>query len=242
MPPYFQGLVAFKGFQGSSLEMLAIELAYFLIVVGICAFIYLKTREVYGISKHRGLFHFRNIFLYFAFAYVFRLVQVAYHLSNSALDLGLRRGIFYFDFLFVGYFSTMAILSLAMAALTRSMRTGVRKRDYLLHAIALAASVLALATRSNNALLFAQTIVLLGAIAIVFIVPHKEMPRRILSSNKITFLLLAVFWIVNLFAFSRRFLPKEAKIVLYALSAAVFISILLRVKKRLRSHAEEKQA
>ncbi|MBU1120321.1 MAG: hypothetical protein ABIE23_03185 [archaeon] len=238
MPPYFAG-----PFAGPILELLIIELAYFIVVVGICLTIYFRTKELYNISQHKGIFYFRNIFLYFAFAYFFRLINALYMLSNEALDLGFRRGFFQFDLLFVSYFSTMAILSLLMAVMTRSIKKNVQTADYILHGIALISSLFVFVTRSFPLLFLVQTIVLIGAVITVFITPQKKKPKRLLSQNTVTYALLAVFWVINLLSFNNRFIPPDLKIIFYLLSIAVFVSIFLRVQKRLPSNAKkEKQA
>ncbi len=55
--------------------MLAVELGYTLIVVFICFIIYFKTREIYDLTKYEGIEYFRNTFLFFGLAYIFRFLN-----------------------------------------------------------------------------------------------------------------------------------------------------------------------
>ncbi|MBN2067969.1 MAG: hypothetical protein JW744_05875 [Candidatus Diapherotrites archaeon] len=247
MNPQFPGpragnaLLGFRGSQffGFSFELLLIELAYFLIVFGVCLIVYLKTRELYSISQHRGLFHFRNIFLFFGVAYFFRLVQVLNFLSQETLDLGLGRGFFPFVMPVVSFFSTMALLSLLMSVLTRNIDSNVKRVDYTLYAIAFVSSLVVFATRSENIMMAIQTIILAVSVLFLFVEPSEKTRKRLFSPNRVTYLLLAVLWIVNLLAFSRAMLSLEFKLLLYCISAAVFISVLLRVQKRLPPNAKK---
>ncbi len=229
---------------GFSTEFLLLELTYFLVVAGICLYIYFRTREVYSLSKHPGLFHFRNIFLYFSLAYFFRLVIVFFMLSGELMEIRFRGGFFgasEFSLLFAGYFSTMAILSLAMSVLSRKIKADVEKTNYLLHGLAIVSSLLVFFTGSYNLLVSLQVLALVGIIFAVLTSPWKAKGKGGFSQTKATYVLLAFFWIVNLFAFSRVLLPPELKTVLYILSAGVFVSIFARVQKRL-PNAEKKQA
>jgi hypothetical protein len=219
--------------------MLATELVYFLVVVGICLIVYFKTRDLYRVSQHKGLFHFRNIFLYFALAYSFRLIQLLSQLSFEVLELGRPWG-FFLVLPLVSYFSTLAILSLAMALIAKRFKTSVQKETIALHLTAFFSLLAVFATGSQTLLILIQTIVLLASVMAIFMVPIQA-GHRLLSQNRVTYLLLAAFWVVNLLAFNSRALPRELKLVLYILSGLVFVSIYLRVRKRLLSNGKKKK-
>lgn len=227
-----------QGLRGPPLEFLAIELVYFLVIAVICLLIYFKTKEIYKISQHRGIFYFRNIFLYFFLAYFFRLTGVGLIMLDDPTALEIPRMLYQASLFFAGYFSTMAILSLAMAMLIRNVKKESKSAYYALHAIALVLSLLVATRRSSSILLMMQTAILACALAIFFIKTHKEKMRSF-SQNKVTYVLLAIFWIINLLAFSR--IPIELKIPLYVISAGIFLSIFLRVRKRLSTNGKKKK-
>lgn len=243
MKPFFPGPIPgphefIQGLGGPPLEFLAIELVYFLVVVGLCLLIYCRTKDIYRISQHRGIFYFRNIFLFFALAYLFRLIGVGLIMLDDPVNLEIPRMVFDASLFFAGYFGTMAILSLAMAMLIRNVKKESKNAYYALHAIALALSLFVAMGRSSSALLVMQTAILACALAIFFIKTHKEKTGAI-SQNKVIYILLAIFWIINLLAFSR--IPIELKIPLYVISAGIFLSIFLRARKRLSTNGKKKK-
>ncbi|MFA4855283.1 MAG: hypothetical protein WC634_01680 [archaeon] len=232
-PPEF-----IQGLRGPPLEFLAIELVYFLVVAGLCLLIYFKTKEIYRISQHRGIFYFRNIFLFFALAYLFRLMGVGLIMLDDPVALEIPRMLYQASLFLAGYFGTMAILCLAMAMLIRNVKKESKNAYYALHGIALVLSLLIATERSSSALLAMQTAILACALLIFFIKTRGKKASGF-SQNKITYLLLAIFWIINLLAFSR--IPMELKIPLYIISAGIFLSIFLRVRKRLSTNGKKKK-
>lgn len=225
-PPFF--------FRGPPLELILAELVFFLIVFTLCITIYYRTGIIYQLTKHKGIFHFRNIFLFFAFAYLFRLIFVFLALSMEFTGLQHNR---YFMFLMlpaVGFFSTMAIFSMVATILVRKLRK-INGLYYWLIAIALLSSIVAFLTRSYRELVLLQTALFLVAVILVFYQSKKRHAHHLLTQNNITYLLLFLFWILSLFASNRRLIPYEYKIPLYILSAAAFFWIYLRVNKRLRN-------
>ena len=201
-------------------DILIAEVALFLVVTLLSILIYHKTKEIYDLTKHDGIKHFRNIFLYFALAYLFRLGHIFLIFVGE-----LPRHVRGFSLLFVGYFSTMAILSLAMTVVTRHFK--FNNTTLLLHAIALLASIFVFITRSHPYLVIFQTILFAIALLFVFIKSHKAV-----SSNRVTYILLFLFWIINIIAFTRSLLPLRLRIPLYVVSSLVFLWVYLRVKKR----------
>jgi len=226
-------------FQGPPLEMLATELLYFAVVVSICLIIYFRTRELYSVSQHKGLFHFRNVFLYFAAAYSLRLLQLVFQLSSEVLEITPWRG-FSIVLPLVSYFSTLAILSLPMALMAARFKQTILRETIALHLTAFVSLLLVFATGSQALLLLIQSIVLLASVLAIFMAP-KQAKHKFLSQNRVTYLLLAAFWVVNLLALTKRLLPMELKLALYPLSAIVFVSLFLRVRKRLPSNVKKKK-
>ena len=69
--------------------MVDIEILYSIAIAGLCLGTYFKTREIYNLSKHEGLYHFRNIFLYFSLAYLFRLLFIFLLLYSGPMPMSL---------------------------------------------------------------------------------------------------------------------------------------------------------
>ncbi|MFH1590874.1 MAG: hypothetical protein ABIC95_03015 [archaeon] len=227
---------------GPSLELIGTELLYTIIVIAISALIYRKTQEVYRLTKHSGVFHFRNVFLYFAIAYSFRLVLMFVKLSRELLSMSLPQEIHGISIMLVGYFSTLAILSLIMTLVARRLKRWESSTPYILHGIAIGLSLLAFFTFSPAVVLFVQTVFLFTFLLLFLLFRDSKGHRGFLSHNRITYLLLFVFWLVNMLAFTRRLLPQYVKIPLYLLSAVVYMSIYHRVHQRLSSHGKKKRS
>lgn len=224
---------------GPPIEELSIEFAYFLLVLTISGYIYLKTKEIYDLTKHKGIYHFRNVFLYFGLAYFFRLSQIIIMFSGELFNYFPPRIIPPLSFIFTGYFSTMAIFSVLVSITEKHLKVNNTLLNIIMHTTAVALSIFVGVTRSNFLLMLIQTSVFFFAIIIILLKSKKEKYSKLLTQNKITFILLFAFWVVNSLALTRRFLPREIKIALYLISACVFFSIFLRVRKRL-INAEKK--
>lgn len=214
------------------IEALLLELIYFLIVAGLSLTIYLKTRDIYNISRLKGIYHFRNIFLYFLFAYLFRLIYILLLLSEM-LNLSFIIEINEVFLLLVGYFSSMAIFSVVMTIYSHKSDDEMRNLNNVMHIIAILLSVTAMFLESYTFLVIFQTVVFFAAILVIFF--RKPRGRSFSYQNKITYMLLFIFWTLNMFAFTRNLIPLEFKLVLYLISSAIFLSIYLRLNKRLKN-------
>ncbi|OGM02322.1 hypothetical protein A3K72_01435 [Candidatus Woesearchaeota archaeon RBG_13_36_6] len=217
---------------GPPLNILGIETIYFAIIVSLCLIIYFKTREIYKLTKHRGVHYFRNIFLFFSMAYTFRLIHLLIIWSGELFNIIIPRPFMDLSLLLVSYFSTLAILALAMTALIHNIKE-TKHIDILMHIIAFLFSVIVWTTRSHNVLILIQALVGLVSIIVIYIQSRKRRSPQIISKNSITYLLLYIFWVINTFEFTRSFFLPQVKVLLYLLSIAIFVSIFLRVHKRL---------
>lgn len=218
--------------RGLPLEMLTIEVSFFIIIIALCAIILWKTKDLYKLSKHRGIYHFRNVFMFFTIAYGLRLIHLLGKISKELI--GVRYpGLQPITLLLVGYFSTLAILSLAATTIYRHYKID---SEILLHCTALAFSLLIFITRSPGFLMIIQAGIFI--IAYTYLLFKSDSLKDAVNQNHITYLMLFFFWILSLFAFTRG-IPHFVKIVLYLLSAGVFFSIFYRVNKRL-GHAKKR--
>lgn len=219
-------------------EFLITELVYFLIVFSLCIIIFSKTKEIYALTKHRGIFYFRNIFLYFAIAYLFRVFMVSIPLlmeETPSMVLQPWRQIF---LVLVGYSSTMAILSLAMSLLFHKVKLNSLACNSILHATAILSSLIFFLTRSNELLIMMQTAFFLFSVVYI-IFRQNDRKKGLISQNKVTYILLFAFWLMNILATVRSLFPRELRIPVYIISAGIFFSIYLRVRKRLNEHAKK---
>lgn len=213
------------------LEMLGTELVYFLIVVGICLYIFFRTRDFYSLTKHKGIFFFRNTFLFFALSFAVRAGMILFMISRYPVMMGPFRGVLWPGQFLISYLSTMAILSLAVTLFARKIKINNSWLIFMMHAVALISSVAVFLTRAQDLLLVLQTTIFLASVIFLFV--KKSKGSKYFSFNRINYLLLFVFWIINIITFTRFFfIAFEIRAFLYLLSIALFIIILVRVVKR----------
>jgi hypothetical protein len=240
MPPFPQMPPGFFHF-GPPIEVVITEFVYFLLVTGLSAYIYFKTKEIYELTKHKGIYHFRNIFLFFCIAYFFRLLQIVVMYSMDIFTSPfLPREFQPLYFFFVSYFGTMAILSIIVSANIREIKIKEENLNALLHITAFVSSFIIMLIFSPFAMLLLQTLVFFVTIVMILIKSKEDKGPKLLSQNKITYVLLFIFWIFNVVSSIRRLVPREINLPLYLISVGVFFSIFLRVRKRL-INAEKKR-
>ncbi len=237
MPP---GIGMMKSMFGVPTEFLAAELIYFIFVVSICFLIYLKTRDMYKLTKHEGIYFFRKTFLYFGLAYFFRFF---YLIPNLFFDLPRHtffRGSPHLNMMIMAFFSTLAILSLAMTFIIRNVKLDARKMNIYLHIISLFVVFLVLFTASYDLIFVVQSLIMLFISVYAFISKEPHEGKKI-SYNKLMYVSIFILWVINVFAFNRFLLPITYRFALYIVSIIVFLSIFLRLRRRLNPHAKKKR-
>ncbi|MFP3910175.1 MAG: hypothetical protein ACLFVI_04030 [Archaeoglobaceae archaeon] len=219
----------------SFLAIVGTEIAYFVIVVLLCMIIYFKTREIYALTKYKGLFYFRNTFLFFAIAYFFRMLQSLYLISARTTEFLPFFPLLYFNpivLFLTAYFSSMAILSLTFSTMWKRVEAKTVNQDYILNLIAIGIALITLVTGKFMFLAVIQLVLVLFAVALAYI-GHKTR-KTFLSKLHVTYILLFVFWITSLLVLARiAFLSLEFRAPLYAISIMILLSIAYRVVRRL---------
>lgn len=204
-----------------------IELVYSTIIVALCFMVYFKTKEIYELTKHKGIQFFRYAFLFFGLAYASRLFLHLLIVGSITFDVMMsRRAIMPLSNLAVGYFSTMAILYLTYSTIWKK----IKPEHFFLFSNIFALFVAAVAFIFISPAMLSLLQLILLVFAVFFLAVEKK--TRKVSPAKLLYLLIFVFWLMNLFALSpRRFLPFEVKLVFQAVSIIVFIIIYYKVSK-----------
>ena len=200
-----------------------IELGYTLVVVFLCFLIYFKTREMYSLTKHKGIYYFRNTFLFFGLAYIFRFVFDAIRISSKWLDLYIPRDVMGPVFmLFTAYLSTMAVLYLIYSTVWKRFSS----KEFFVASNLMAIAIAVAAAYSPPIFMITQVVLLIVAI-ILCCVLRKNFPRIF-----ILYSLLFLFWIISLIlVIPGRALSFELRLALDVISIAVFVFIYHKVAK-----------
>lgn len=208
-----------------------IELIYTTIILIFCLLVYFKTREIYDLTKHKGIQFFRYAFLFFGLAYASRLFLYIIIAGNIFMFEPFMppRHMFIMPVsnLIVAYFSTMAILYLTYSTIWKR----ISSEHFLTFSniVALFVAVMAFISRSPFIVSLIQLLLLVITIIISIRIYKKDKKKSHIIA---LYLLISVFWLINLFVLGPiRFLPFEIKVVFQLISIGVFIVIYYKVKK-----------
>lgn len=207
------------------------DLAFTLLAVLFCFLIYLKTRETYRLTQHKGIGYFRDAFLFFGLSYALRFLFGITMLSRIAFDLVLPRAML-MPFVFfmpplLGYFSTIGIFYLIFSTVWR--RFNNRHLLVFGHGSAIILSIVSFITGSTLVLLCLQCAFLGAAVTLKF-VTHRKGEK--MSRTKLLYILVAVLWFINLLVMDRRRpFPLEIEIFFQLVSLAVFAVIYCKISK-----------
>jgi len=188
----------------STPAIIGLEVVYSIIITVLCLLIYHKTKEMYKLTKDKGLWYFRNSFLFYALAYVFRFFLLFLRPSSitSVHDLPIIAIVLLFA---TGYSSTIAIIYLAMSVLWKRM--GRFKSDYVIHGIAFIISIIAFASWKR-------------------VIKKKHF---VITS---IYVLLFIFWVANLMSWGPPGFPHSSiRIILRVISVTIFFVIFYKVFK-----------
>ncbi|MFH1915705.1 MAG: hypothetical protein ABIJ21_00425 [Nanoarchaeota archaeon] len=203
------------------------ELVFTIIAVIFCALIYFKTKDIYDLTKYKGIKYFRNAFLYFGLSYIIRFLFSLFMLSMIAFDVFIPRyRIMPFFILILGYFSTAGILYLVFSSLWKKIKAPLIA--IFIHGTAIILSLASFFTRSHIILIYLQTALLVFAV-VLSILTHKA--KRI-SGVRILYFLIFALWLINLWILDRgRVFSFEIKISFQFISLVVFFTIYHKITK-----------
>jgi hypothetical protein len=209
-------------------SFLIVDAVYTLLVTIFCLIIYFKTKEAYSLTKHKGIKYFRNSFLFLGLAYISRLIFQIVLISGIFQGIITGRALFMITIALVGYFSTMAILLLILSSLWKKSKWFI----VVFNVIAISVSMVTILTTSPLILVWTQLGLFLIAIILSLIFHSKS---KKLTSIRIVYFLLFVFWLINMFFLQpRTFMPTELKSIIHLVSIAVFAIILYKVSKLIK--------
>lgn len=208
---------------------LGIELVYTIVILIFCLLVYIKTRGMYNLTKHKGIQFFRYAFMFFGLAYASRLfLYLMIFGSDNMFGLFMaRRTMMPVSNLVVAFFSTMAILYLAYSTIWKKIN--IENFLTFSNIIALFIAVIAFVSRSTLIVSLIQ-LVLMVFVAAIILKNHKKDKKRL--GTKALYLLIFAFWLLSLFALeSGRFMPFGVKVAFQLVSIVVFVAIYYKVAK-----------
>ena len=200
---------------------------YSFVIIFVSLMIFRATKGLYDLSQHKGIKFFCFAFLFFAFAYAFRfltqfIVLFLGHPRSLGTDLG---AISVSSLFFFMYASTAAIFYLWASNHWRWFERA--SATLLLHICAFAISFLGIVT---------QNAILIGTIQVILIatlaLTSYQKNNRDAQKLRFLYVLLAVFWALNLIDL---LLPKflsQVQLIIYLASISLFLVLLQKVIKK----------
>ena len=209
---------------------IGIELIYTIVITLFCLLIYLRTHEVYNLTKYRGIMYFRNAFLFFGLAYLTRFILYLQFMSIFSLGgRGIARAWHPALLAIIGYFSTMAIFYLVYSTIWKKIDKG--HFEMAANILAVVISIFAILSRSHSILVVLQFALLVFVLVYSF---FKKTEKKHLSLW-IMYVLVFVFWLLNLFLVQpggfKHIRTPGAQIISHIISAIVFALIFYKVQK-----------
>jgi hypothetical protein len=209
-----------------------IEIFYTFLIVFFCFLIFYKTREVYILTKHKGIKYFRFAFMFFGIAFASRLVLYLMKLNSDFFfaNIILRQSFRPISIIIITFFSTMAIFYLTYSIIWKKFDS----EQFLMFAniTALIVSIIAFTSHSPLIISFMQLIIMIASIIIIFI-NHKNQKKKV--GTKSLYALIYLIWFISLLILhSKWWFSFEIKLIVQTISIAVFTIIYFKVAKWLK--------
>jgi hypothetical protein len=218
----------------SLLQGIGMELIYSFVIIVCSLMIYYSTKEMYELSSHKGIKYFRQSFLLFAIAYFFKSfikVLLVYFGASRIIDINPKfmGSITLFMFMFFG---SLAVFYLVYSLMCKKW---CRKSDIILgvfYILSVLISFIIITTRQAGVFIGVSIFILAIAIFGLYIA-HKQSKNRKKKSNiQIIYILLFVFWILNILDILLPITSEFYQILVYLSSLGIFLIILYKVLKK----------
>lgn len=208
------------------LMRLGSEIIYTFVIVIICSLIYLRTKEIYSLTKHEGIKYFRYGFLFFGLAYLSRIILHLISLTFWEFDSFIPSYLYHPIFMIlVSYMSTMALFFITYSIIWKK----IQYKHFIIfgNVIAFLISVLAFISRSPIIIGFVQM-----ALLILIIILSILMNKKSKSHSKALYLFIAIFWLLNILATgTSTMIFFQINLVFQLLSIGVFFMIFYKVMR-----------
>ncbi len=215
------------------LSVLGLEIIYSFVIIVCSMMIYFGTKQLYELTSHKGIKYFRLGFLFFAIAYFFRsfIKFILFYFNvTKILDLSTNFIGTASLFLFM-YFSSIAIFYLLYSVIWKKFKNEPVSL-FFIHAAGFVIALVSILFRSPTVYLILN-LVLFFSVSIIFYFAHKNHKKKKKGSGLYTtYLLLLVFWILNILDILVPSALQQFQLFIYLASIGVFLTLLYKVLKR----------
>jgi hypothetical protein len=210
------------------------EIIYSFVVILCSLMIYFGTKELYDLTSYKGIKYFRQAFLLFAIAYLFRFViefvVLSFNLHEILEIYPLVLG--YFALFIFMYLSSISIFYLIYSMSWKKFKNKPRM-IFMFHAIAIVIALASIFFQNELFYIGLNVLLLISAIIMVGIASYNQKHKPKKKNNLLmTYLLLFIFFILNVFNILVPIFLESLKLVIYLISLGIFLTILYKVLKK----------
>lgn len=200
------------------------EILYSFIIILCSLMIYFGTKEIYELSKHKGIKYFRISFLFFAIAYFFRSFIKIILLSFNMREIRQIEQVFgnVTLFLFV-YFSSIAILYLLYSV---SYKKWNKNKAIQINLIGITLSIISIILRSP------ETLITINILLLMLIIISISLSSKKKNKLHIIYILISIFWTLNTLDILIPNILDKFSILFYLSSSLIFLIMLYKVLKK----------
>lgn len=200
------------------------EVISILVLIAVSFYIYIKTKELYELSGHKGIDYFRKAFFFFGISGILQLIQIC---IRHLVELGI------IDFYFKHFFMINMVFSLiAIVYLVFSIFSNYLKREYLIYLIAPIMIIIPILFREREAIFVIHTILFLTILIGTYIGYTKKKHKKFISKIYIIYLLIFTFWMLNMLRFQIEFMFKYSQEIISIINSIIFAYIYFVFRKR----------
>lgn len=213
---------------------LGAELIYSFVIILCSLMVYFGTKELYDLSSYKGIKYFRKSFLFFAIAFFFRyFIKIIFALFNPQEDMAVLRIFPALTTVLFIYFSSMAIFYLLYSLLWKRWNL---LKIYMLQILSVAISVVSILIGNVSFYIAINLLFLIIALISVSIVYFKSGQKSRKNNMHTTYMLLFIFWILNIFDILIPSFFEKMRLLIYLSSICIFFLILYKVLKQAGSN------
>jgi hypothetical protein len=209
------------------------EIIYSFVIIICSLMVYFGTKELYDLSSYKGIKYFRQAFLFFAIAYLFRFIiefiVVSFNLHEILEIYPLIFG--YFALFIFMYLSSISIFYLIYSMSWKKLKDK-SKMIYLFHIIAIIIALASIFFRNQIFYIGLNVLLLISAIIMVGIASYNQKHKLKKNNLLMIYLLLFIFFILNVFNILVPIFLESLKLIVYLTSLGIFLAILYKVLKK----------
>lgn len=217
---------------GIPIEDYSTEIIYSFVIILCSLMVYFGTKELYELSSHKGIGYLRKSFLFFAIAFFFRSFIKIFFIITEPTRI-MRHSFILFQittlFIFI-FFSSIAIFYLIYSMMWKKWNHD-KNKIYIFYLLALAIALVSIMFNSVRIYFFINALLLAFVLAVIYF-SHRNQKKKKKNSLYIIYILLFVFWLLNVLDIHVPEVFETFQILIYLASTAIFMTILYRVLKK----------